>query len=185
MGKKSKFGQGLHLIPLYHHHMIAGPWNTSAATATWELWLLVNYHGLLYRQFCAGQILLGCLHFTSHASIQSIKFRRGKNLPPKAVHSCILTMHQLENVQCYIDCCYPLTSAGLTLLKPHVPRQRNIWACFTASFTTPPTHKLWQNSISSFLKPYLACVPTMLLQTENSSIIGSCLQYPNLPLWLI
>jgi len=25
---------------LYHYYRMAGPWNKSAATSTWELWLL-------------------------------------------------------------------------------------------------------------------------------------------------
>ena len=38
--RKAKWAKkGLHSIPLYHHHRMAGPWNKSAATATWELWL--------------------------------------------------------------------------------------------------------------------------------------------------
>ena len=149
--------------------------------------ILVNYPGLLYRQFCAGQILLGCLHFTSHASIPSIKFRRGDFLP-KTVHPCILTMHQLENVQCY-KYLGLLLSSDLRWFH-HIETtctkaKKHLGLLYTANFTTPPTHKLWQNSILFFLRPHLACVTTMLLQTENSSIIGSCLQYPKLPLWLI
>ena len=34
--------KGLHSIQLYHYYWMAGPWNKSATTATWELWLPAN-----------------------------------------------------------------------------------------------------------------------------------------------
>ena len=62
-----------------------------------------------------------------------------------------LNKHKLQNVQCY-EYLGLLLSSDLSTLKPHVPRLRNFWACYTAKFTTTPAHNLWQNSI---VRPHL------------------------------